>query len=312
MELIKNTHFDFIGNRIYTYVISGSLILIGLAALILRGGPRYGIDFTGGTAVEIKFSQNMSPGDLRTSMGKVNLAGSEIKQVGPVEDNDFIIRVQQMEESTNVANIIQQELTKDFPANPFDVRSVTDIGPKMGAEMRRNAVMAVLLGMLGILIYVSWRFEFKFAVGGVIALFHDVTITLGLFAILNLEFDLTVLAAFLTLVGFSINDTIVVFDRIRENIKTMRRENLGTIMNISINQTLSRTIITTFTAWIGCVVLFFLGGPVVHNFAFALAFGFIIGTYSSIWVASTIVFDWHKWDEKKKGAKAKPLLRSMR
>lgn len=312
MELIKNSHFDFLKTRKHAYVFSVIFILLGIIALIIRGGPRWGIDFTGGTAVEIKFSQKMTTAELRNSMGNINLADSEIKRVGPAEDNEFIIRVKQMDETMNAAESIQQQLVKDFPDNAFEVRSVTDIGPKIGGELRRAAVMAVLLGLLGILIYVSWRFEFKFAVGGVVALFHDVTITLGLFAMLDLEFNLTVLAAFLTLVGYSINDTIVVFDRIRENIKTMRRDTLGNIMNISINQTLSRTIITGFTTWIVCVVLFFMGGEVVHNFAFALSFGIIIGTYSSIWVASSIVYEWHTWEEKKKGAKAKPLLRSMR
>jgi preprotein translocase subunit SecF len=217
-----------------------------------------------------------------------------------------------LEEGKNIAEMIQTQIQQDFPQNNFEIRSITDIGPKIGGELRRAALMATFLALLGILIYVAWRFEFKFAVGAVFALFHDTFITFGVFVFLNMEFNLTVLAAFLTLIGYSINDTIVVYDRIRENLKILRRENLGNVINISVNQTLGRTLITGVTTLMVCIVLFFFGGEVVHNFAFAMIFGIVIGTYSSVFVASPMVYEWHAWEEKKKGAKAKPLLRTMR
>ncbi len=301
MQFLRKTQINFLGQRKYAYLFSGTLILIGIISLILHGGPKYGIDFTGGTSLQVAFEKPITAGDLRESISDIGFGNAEIKKIGYEDQYEFIIRVEQMGENVDLAVLIENELTKDFPDNKYDIRAVTEIGPKIGGELRRAAIMAVLISLLGILIYISWRFEFKFAIGAVIALFHDVMITLGIFSLLNLEISLAVIAAFLTIVGYSLNDTIVVFDRIRENIKVMRRETFFNILNVSINQTLSRTIITSLTTLMVVAVLYFIGGEVIHNFSFALLVGIIIGTYSSIFVASPIVLEWqHKFESQKK------------
>ncbi|HPG39342.1 MAG TPA: protein translocase subunit SecF [bacterium] len=300
MQFFKNLNVDFIGKRKLAYLFSATLILLSLVSLILHRGPKYGIDFTGGTSLQVKFEKQINVGDVRNSVSKIGFGNAEIKRIGLAEDNEFIIRVEQMSEGSDAAVMMEDQLTKDFPENPYDIRAVTEIGPTIGSELRRAAIFAVLFSMIGILIYISWRFEFKFAVAAVLALFHDVIITLGFFSVLNYEITLVVIAAFLTIVGYSLNDTIVVFDRIRENMKVLRREPFASMVNISINQTLSRTIITSFTTLIVVIVLLIMGGEVTFSFAFAMFVGIIIGTYSSIYVASPIVIEWHKRAELKK------------
>jgi preprotein translocase subunit SecF len=299
MQFLLNANIDFVGKRKAGYVVSAALILIGLVSLIIQGGPNYGIDFTGGTSLELKFEEAMGTGDLRNSISDIGFGEAEIKQIGLKAANDFIIRVEKQKEGVQVSQVIEDELAKDFPDNAYDIRSVQEVGPKIGGELRRAAIMAVLISLLGILIYISWRFEFKFAIGAVAALFHDVLITLGIFSILQLEISLVVVAAFLTIVGYSLNDTIVVFDRIRENQKILRRESFPSITNISLNQTLSRTVITSLTTFIVVLVLYLVGGEVIHNFSFALIIGIVIGTYSSLFVASPIVLEWHMRSEVK-------------
>lgn len=300
MQIFKNLNLNIIGYRKVAYVISGILILISLVSLLLHGGPKYGIDFTGGTSLQVKFDKTIQVGDVRSSVSKVGFGNAEIKRIGLAEENEFIIRVEQMSEGSDVALMMEEQLTQDFPDNPYDIRAVTEIGPTIGSELRRAAIFAILFSMLGILIYISWRFEFKFAVAAVLALFHDIIITLGIFSLLNFEITLVVIAAFLTIVGYSLNDTIVVFDRIRENTKVLRREPFANMVNISINQTLNRTVITSFTTLIVVIVLLIMGGEVTFSFAFALTIGILIGTYSSIYVASPIVIEWHKRAELKK------------
>ncbi len=299
MRFIKETHIDFMGNRKYAISISMLLILISIASLIIKGGPKYGIDFTGGTSLQLQFEKPADIGKIRSVLSSINLANSEIK--GFATGNEILIRVQQQESLEDVSEKVVSVLTNQMSDNKFELLSKETVGPRIGSELTRAAINAVLISMLLIMIYVSWRFEFKFALGAVIALFHDVLISLGIFSLLNLEIDLTVVAAFLTIVGYSINDTIVVFDRIRENLKAMRREEYTDIFNISINQTLSRTILTSFTTLVVTVVLFFFGGAVIHNFAFALTFGIIIGTYSSIFIASPVALEWYYRREAKKG-----------
>ena len=304
MQFFKELHINFIEKRKIAYIVSGALILIGIISLIFNGGPEYGIDFTGGTSLELQFENSITAGDLRNSLSDIGLGSAEIKQVGAASANEFLIRAEQMGEGTEVAAVMEQEFAKDFPGNKFDIRSAVEIGPKIGGELRRAAVVAVFISLLGILIYVSLRFEFKFAIGAVIALFHDVLITLGVFSLLGMEITLAVVAAFLTIVGYSLNDTIVVFDRIRENVKVIRRDTPENIMNTSLNQTLSRTVITSLTTLVVVVVLFFLGGEVIHNFAFALIVGIVVGTYSSIFVASPVVLEWtNRVTATKKGQK---------
>ena len=311
MQLLQNTKINFIGKRRIGYIISAILLVVGLVSLIAHGGPALGIDFTGGTSLDLKFENEMTASALRESVSDIGFGNAEIKQIGLDEANEFLIRIEQMEEGTEAARMIEEELRSDFPDNPYEIRSVLEVGPKIGSELARAAVLAILISMLGILIYISWRFEFKFAAGAVAALFHDVIITLGIFSLLNLEISLAVVAAFLTIVGYSLNDTIVVYDRIRENLKLLRRDTFTDIVNISLNQTLSRTVITSFTTLIVVAVLFIFGGEVIHNFSFALIVGVAIGTYSSIFVASPIIVEWQtRTADTKKGKSA--ILRKAR
>ncbi len=299
MRFIKETHIDFMGNRKYAITISLLIIMMGIVSLITKGGPKYGIDFTGGTSLQLKFEKPADVGRIRSILSSINLANSEIKAFAT--GNEILIRVQQQESLEDVSENVVSVLTNQMTDNKFELLSKETVGPRIGSELTRAAINAVLISILLIMIYVSWRFEFKFALGAVIALFHDVLITLGIFSLLNLEISISVVAGFLTLVGYSINDTIVVFDRIRENLKVMRREEYTDIFNISINQTLSRTILTAFTTLIVTIVLFFFGGEVIHNFAFALTIGIIIGTYSSVFIASPVALEWYYRREAKKG-----------
>jgi len=310
MQFLQNTKFDFVGKRKMGYVFSSVLILIGLVSLVIHGGPQLGIDFTGGTSLDLTFENNVTAAELRNALSDVGFGDAEIKQIGLKEANEFIIRVERMGEGAEVGQIIEDELLKDFPDNVYDIRSVLEVGPKIGGELGRAAVLAVLVSLLGILIYISVRFEFKFAAGAVVALFHDVLITLGVFSVLNLEISLAVVAAFLTIVGYSLNDTIVVFDRVRENLKVLRRETFPNIVNISLNQTLSRTLITSLTTLIVVLILYLFGGEVIHNFSFALIVGVVIGTYSSLFVASPIVLDWQNKTDARKGKSS--VLRKSR
>jgi len=310
MQFFQDLKIDFVDKRKFGYIISALLILSGIVSLVIHGGPQYGIDFTGGTSLQLKFEKDMTAGDLRESLSDIGFGDAEIKRIGLDEANEFIIRTEKMEEGTEIAIVIEEELTRDFPDNPYEIRSAYEVGPKIGGELRRAAILAILISLLGILIYISWRFEFKFAVGAVAALFHDVIITLGVFSVLNFEISLAVVAAFLTIVGYSLNDTIVVFDRIRENLKVLRRDTFVQIVNTSLNQTISRTVITSLTTLIVVLVLFLFGGEVIHDFSFALIVGIVIGTYSSIFVASPIVLDWQLRTDTKKGGKGSMMRKS--
>lgn len=299
MQFLINTKIDFIGKRKLALFFSGALILIGIASLIIHGGPNYGIDFLGGTSIELEFEKPISVGEVRDAVSRVGYGTAEIKQFGAA--NEILIRVEQQEVGTEISDAIKAELTKSLPDNPYTVQLVEKVGPKIGAELRSAAVWAILIALFFILLYISWRFEFIFAVGAIVALFHDVLITLGVFSVLRLEVTLAIIAAFLTIVGYSLNDTIVVFDRIRENLKILRRENYDDIINTSINQTLSRTLLTSCTTLIVVIILYLFGGEVINDFAFALIVGIGIGTYSSIFIASPIVVEWEKRRELKKG-----------
>ena len=298
MQFLKDVNIDFLGKRKFGAILSAILIIIGIVSLVLHGGPNYGIDFKGGSSIRLKFEKPIKIVTVRNVLSGIGFGKSEIKQIG--EENELLIRVQQQENIGEASELITSELTQKIQENKFELREKDTVGPKIGSELRRSAIWAVLAALGLILIYISWRFEFKFAVGAVIALFHDIIITLGVFSILNLEISLAVIAAFLTIVGYSLNDTIVVFDRIRENLKVLRREDYVKIINSSINQTLSRTILTSLTTFIVVIILFFFGGEVIHNFSFAILIGVIIGTYSSIFVASPVVVEWQlRWNQKK-------------
>ncbi len=289
-ELIPpGTRIDFVGLRFKMLLLSWTTIAVGLAWAYV-GGINWGIDFVGGTMVHVKFAAPTPIGDVRAALLKPELGEALVQDVGRA-GNEFQIRVRGAEKggSSSVSDAIKADLREKFVEGTYDVLRVETVGPKVGKDLGRSATLAVLAATLVMGVYIALRFELRFGVGAAIALLHDVLMTFGALAIARMEFDLTTVAALLTVVGYSVHDTVIVSDRIRENMKKMRRESLATIMNISINETLSRTLITSGTAILVTAALFVLGGPVIHSFAFALLVGFIVGTYSSIYVASPVV-----------------------
>jgi len=293
MQLIRpDLHFDFIGKRKIALVISAVMLLTSLGALAVKG-LNFGIDFTGGTLVEVKFDQAPSIADVRDAISPKGYGNAVIQEFGSAEE--ILIRVQNKgaEDSSTISDAILDSLSEKFGADAIEMRRVEFVGPQVGEELTRAGIMAVLVAMLAILVYVTFRFEFRFALGADAALLHDITIIVGLFALTGKEFTLPVIAALLTVIGYSLNDTIVVFDRIRENFEANRKrknpDSETVIVNNSINQTLARTLMTSLTTLLVVLALFFLGGEVIHDFAFALIAGIVIGTYSSIYVASPVM-----------------------
>jgi preprotein translocase subunit SecF len=378
MEFFHKTNIDFVGFRYKCFMISGVIIVAGLVSLAIRGGPRLGVDFKGGTLVQVRFNQEVPIQDVRASMARAGYGKAEIVTYGSAQE--YIIKLEQVSEADLAAQSltdalklaepgrtwrivmkreippdiskgfdgaslvtaesdtipeinglisnlkgqglpiieatregptratfrlpfmgaearagenIKAELAKDLPGKEIEIRRTETVGPKIGRELSRKAWAAMIVSLFGIMIYVGWRFEFKFAVGAVASLAHDVLVTVGLFSIFNREISLFVVAALLTIVGYSINDTIVVYDRIRENFGLRRRESYETMLNISVNETLSRTIITVLTVFIVTMFLLFMGGQFVRDFALAMTIGLVTGTYSSIYVASATVVEWN-------------------
>lgn len=294
MQLFVNTNYKFINIRKMGYILSAAMITISIVSLILHGGPKYNIDFSGGTLVHLKFEKPVAIQDVRAAIGNKGYADSEIKHFG--SENEIAIRAGIERSAEELSTVLEEIIQGALPDNPFVVQRVEKVGPKIGRELIFDTIAAIFWAMILILVYVMWRFEFKFSIGAIAALMHDVIITLGVFSILEIEISAPIIAAFLTIVGYSLNDTIVVFDRIRENLKTLKKNitDISETVNISINQTLSRTIVTSGTTLIVVVVLYFFGGEVLRTFALALIIGILIGTYSSIFVASPIIVDWKK------------------
>jgi len=293
MQLIRpDTHVDFVGKRKIAMAISGLLLLISVGLLAAKG-LNFGIDFTGGTLVEVKFQKAPDIADVRKNLTPAGYGQAIIQEFGSPEE--IMIRVQNAggEKSSVISTAILDALSKGFGADDVEMRRVEFVGPQVGDELTRAGIMAVFIAMLAILVYVTVRFELRFALGADAALLHDVTMVLGLFALTGKEFTLPVVAALLTVIGYSLNDTIVVFDRIRENFATNRKkkrpDNEMDVVNASINQTLGRTIMTSLTTLLVVAALFILGGEVIHDFAFALIAGIVIGTYSSIFIASPVM-----------------------
>jgi preprotein translocase SecF subunit len=266
--------------------------------MIIKGGPKYGVDFLGGTVIQMHFPQAPNIGEVRQALTNAGYPDAEIKTFG--NTNEILLRVQKQEEGATVSESIMKALRDAFPQNAPDERLVESVGPKIGKELRTAAIWATLISLVLILIYVSFRFEFIFAVGAVIALFHDVMVTLSFFSLLDMEVNLTVVAAFLTIVGFSLNDTIVVMDRIRENRRIHRDATIEKLINLSVNQTLGRTIITSLTVFVVVLILLFFGGDVIYNFSFAMTVGVISGVYSTVYIAAPVVVEWHKKAEMEK------------
>jgi len=293
MQLIKpDINIDFVGKRKLAVLLSLVLLAIGGVSLVLNGGPSYGIDFAGGTLVQVRIATSTDAAAIKDALAGLDLGGVVVQSFGD-EANEFLIRVQNSSsELKGLSEGIGKALEGAFPGGAVEIRRAEMVGPQVGKDLREKGMMAVLYAMVGILIYITWRFEFRFAVGAVIALIHDVGITLGAFSISGKEIDLPIIAAFLAIIGYSLNDTIIVYDRIRENMGQAGKIGFPAVVNQSINETLSRTILTSGTTLLVVLALFVLGGGVIHSFAFALLIGILVGTYSSIFVASPLLIFW--------------------
>jgi preprotein translocase subunit SecF len=281
---MKTTNINFMGNRKIWLIFSSILMIISIVSLAVNG-LKLGIDFTGGTLIEIGYQKAADLTVLRNTLDEAGFNDATVQNFGTAKDVLIRLKPHEGVSSADLSNKVLEAINKTT-ADPASLRRVEFVGPQVGDDLAEDGFLALLYSTIGILIYVAWRFEWKFSVGAVIATFHDVIVTLGVFSVFGLEFDLTVLAAILALIGYSLNDTIVVYDRIRENFRALRKTSTEEIMNISINVTLSRTIMTSFTVILVLVSLFFLGGETIRNFSIALLFGVVFGTYSSIFIAS--------------------------
>ena len=300
MELIKKqTHIDFMGNYKTAIMFSVLLILAGLVSVFMHGGLKFGIDFAGGTLVQLKFENPPSIESIRSGLKEIGLADSTIQEFG--SPDTILIRVERSEgKLEEMGSRIKESLEQTRGFTGITIERVEMVGPKVGKDLRQKALLSIVYAIIAIVIYISWRFEFQYAIAAIIALIHDVLITIGAFSMLDKEFTLVLVAAFLTIIGYSLNDTIVIFDRIRENTRRRSKEPLRDIINTSINQTLSRTLLTSGTTLLVVAALFFLGGEIIHDFSFALLVGVVIGTYSSIFIASVFLVYWESRAHPKK------------
>ncbi len=293
LEILGKTNIDFMGKRRYAFIFSGIMVLLGLVALIQigRGAANLGIDFAGGTAVQLKFDQALKIDDARKALERNGLGDAELQEFG--QDNKLLIRVKAsttIEEK--VADKVVDIFKKEFPDNRFLVDSSTEIGPTIGKKLQEDAMIAIIVSFAGIILYIAARFEFRFGIAAALATFHDVLAVLGAFYVFDKEITLLVVTALLTLAGYSLTDTVVVFDRIRENLRMRRRDTEDVIINNAINQVLSRTIVTSLTVVLVLIPLTLAGGEVLHDFSLALLWGVIFGTYSSVFVASPLLLLW--------------------
>ena len=293
LEILGKTNVDFMGKRRYAFLFSGIMVVMGIIALIqiARGQANLGIDFAGGTAVQLKFDQSIRIEDARKALESNGLADAELQEFG--QENKLLIRVKAsttIEEKT--AEKVVSIFSKEFPSNKFVVESSTEIGPTIGKKLQSDALVAIVISFAGIILYIAARFELRFGVAAALATFHDVLAVLGAFYVLDKEITLLVVTALLTLAGYSLTDTVVVFDRIRENLRLRRREQEETMINNAINQVLSRTIVTSLTVVLVLIPLTLAGGEVLHDFSLALLWGVIFGTYSSVFVASPLLLLW--------------------
>ena len=291
MRFLNKTNIDFISKQKIAGFLSITLIVAGIASLIIKGGPLLSIDFTGGTVAQVKFEKPVELGQLRETLSDYGFEGAEIVEFG--SPDEVLIKTQFSGSSSEISEQLTLALGKTFT-----LRRVESVGPKIGKELQNDALKAIGLALLLILIYITFRFDRYYALGSVMALIHDVLITLGVFSLLDYEINLSIIAAFLTIVGYSLNDTIVVFDRIRENIPKYMKKTLNDVVNISLNETLNRTVITSLTTMMVVVILFLWGGKVINLFAFALIIGVFVGTYSSLFVASPVMVYFEKRSKK--------------
>jgi preprotein translocase subunit SecF len=345
MEIIRpDINLDFVKQRFKALFCSGLLTVLGVAMMFVHGGLNLGIDFAGGTLIQVRFQQPTTPDAIRGALAELGTGQAAVQQVGSSADNEFLIRAEHITSALqDLSKTVEGSLAKTYGDGKVAVRRAEMVGPKVGHDLKQKALFAIYYTLLLITIYISGRFETKwataaimagsmvgvvlllqalgvpvtylifgaliialtlcwllklpYALGAVVALIHDVLITVGVFAIANKEFTLEVVAAILTLAGYSLNDTIIVYDRIRENVRKYRREDLKKIINDSINQTLSRTILTSGCTMLVVAFLFFIGGSVIHDFAFAMIIGIFVGTYSSIFIASPLIILYHDWSQ---------------
>lgn len=293
MEIVGKTDIDFIGMRRMAFVISILFVLLGSIAVvqIVRGRAHLGIDFAGGTSVQVRFEEPMDLGEVRKALSTGGFADSELQQF--VGGRRIFIRVKSPGDSVaGTATKLEEALKQAVPQRPFIVESSNEVGPVVGRELQEAALWAILISLVGIVVYIAWRFEFRFGIAATVATFHDVLAVLGIFFLFGKEITLLIVTALLTLAGYSLTDTVVVFDRIRENLRARRRGSLTEIINASINEVLSRTIMTSLTTLLAVLALFLLGGEILQDFSLALILGILVGTYSSVFVASPIVYEW--------------------
>lgn len=339
MQFVKpDININFVGKRKIAFSVSLAMILISIASLAIHGGPKYGIDFAGGSLVQVKFNEPVSVNMIKSGLAAIDLGKSSVQGFGDQSENEYLIRTDRSVETSGGFSLTVQQALESSTGKGVTVRRVEMVGPQVGKDLREKALFAMFYALLFIAIYISGRFELKwllsgviagvlmgavyflsifnvsvpyliaaallvslalfwflglkYAMGATVALIHDVTITVGIFSIFNKEFTLPIIAALLTIIGYSLNDTIIVFDRIRENLRKYHKNPLEVIINRSVNETLSRTLLTSGTTLVVVVALFVLGGGIIHDFAFALLVGIVVGTYSSIYVASPILLAW--------------------
>ena len=298
IQLFKDSNYNFIGKRHWAYILSAAFIILGLVSIGVKGGLRYGIDFSGGTLIQVRFEKAVHVDLIRRALDRIKLGESVIQEFG--DPREFIVKLSLVETSAEVVTRrVQEALGQDEALGKFEIRRVEFVGPQVGRDLQLQALYAVLASDAGILIYIAIRFDFRGGVAAIIATFHDVLVTFSAMSLTNREISLPVLAAFLTIIGYSVNDTIVAFDRVRENRgKGIRKGGaFAELINTAINQTLSRTVLTSLTTFISAAVLFLFGGKGLQEFAFVLTVGVITGTFSTIYVAGSILVDWNSWAE---------------
>ncbi len=296
MEFFKNPNINFIGSMKPAFSLSVVLVLLSLVLLVIHGGPHLSIDFTGGSVLQVKMTDPApSVGEIRSALEGKGYEGIQVTEFGSADE--FLITYPNKDDDTetlDAAQVLLNDLREGLNGRDIELRREESVGPKIGDELRKGATSAVFGALALIVLYITFRFVFRYGIAAIIALVHDVVLTLGIFSLMNFEISLSIIAAFLTIIGYSLNDTIVVFDRIRENMRLRRKESYRDVINRSINECLSRTVLTSVTTFMVAMCLYLLGGAVIHDFAFALTFGVVVGTYSSMFIASPVLVWWYE------------------
>ncbi len=296
MEFFKNPNINFVGSMKPAFSLSVALIVITVILMVIHGGPRLSIDFTGGSVLQVKMTEPApSVGEIRSALEGKGYDGIQVTEFGSADE--FLITYPNVDgdtETLDAAQVLLNDLREGLGGRDIELRREESVGPKIGDELRKGATSAVFGALALIVLYITFRFVFRYGIAAIMALVHDVILTLGIFSLLDLEISLSIIAAFLTIIGYSLNDTIVVFDRIRENMRLRRKESYRAVINRSINECLSRTVLTSVTTFMVSISLYLFGGAVIHDFAFALTFGVIVGTYSSMFIASPILVWWYE------------------